>query len=261
MAEKKDKEVTVNLDIWGVPIAMVIVALIIVGIVAYSNRNGSSNTSTTQQNNVPSQGSTNGATNSTDSSSSGRGDSGVSATVDNDPYLGDLKQAKVAVVEFSDPTCHYCHKHATETFPSIKKEYIDTGKIVYVFKEWPRGNNGSLTYEISESGMCVFDQKGIDAFLKYHEGAFEINNLAGIKTLVSSLGVDMGQYDTCMKEGKFVSDLSSDRDEGTKAGINGTPGFVVGRLDENGNVTGSLIGGFVNFDKFKSRIESYLNAN
>ncbi len=260
MVEKKDKEVTVNLDFWGVPIAMVIVALIVVGIVAISNRRSNSNTSTTQQNNVSSQGSTN-STDSNNSSSSSSGDSGVSATVGNDPYLGDLKQAKAAVVEFSDPTCHYCHKHATETFPSIKSEYIDTGKIVYVFKEWPRGDNGSLTYEISESGMCVFEQKGVDTFLKYHEGAFEIENLAGIKTLVSSLGVDMGQYDSCMKDGKFVSDLNDDRNEGTKAGVNGTPGFVVGKLDENGKVTGSLIGGFVNFDRFKSRIESYLTAN
>lgn len=259
MAEKKDKEFTINLDIWGVPIALVIVALVIVGIIAISNRRGSNTAGIVKdQNQVSSKDSDKSADSSKGSNS---GDSTVSATVDNDPYLGDKGKAKVAVVEFSDPTCYYCHKHATETFPSIKKEYIDTGKIVYVFKEWPRGENGSLTYELSEGGMCVFDQKGIDAFLKYHEGAFDVKDNAGIKSLVSKVGVDMAKYEACMKEGKFVSDLNSDRSEGTKAGINGTPGFVVGKLDEDGKVTGSLIGGFVNFDRFKSRIESYLKDN
>lgn len=258
MAEKKDKEFTINLDVWGVPIALVIVALIIVGIIAISNRMGGN--AGGQGNNQVSSKDSNKSTDS--SSKSGNStESTVSATVDNDPYLGDKGKAKVAVVEFSDPTCYYCHKHATETFPSIKKEYIDTGKIVYVFKEWPRGDNGSLTYELSEGGMCVFDQKGIDAFLKYHEGAFDVKDNAGIKSLVSKVGVDMAKYEACMKEGKFVSDLNSDRSEGTKAGINGTPGFVVGKLDEDGKVTGSLIGGFVNFDRFKSRIESYLKDN
>jgi len=257
--EKKEqsekKEVTINLDTLGVPIAIIIAALIIACVVWATNtktnnteESKGSDENTAQENNES----------GNNESENNEGTTTASASIDNDPYIGDRSSATVAIVEFSDPTCYYCNRHADETFPDIKKNYIDTGKIIYVFKEWPRGSNGSLTYEISEAGMCVYDQKGSDVFLQYHEQAFDITEESGIKTLVSSLGVDVDAFDKCMSEGKFVSDMEADTTEGTKAGMSGTPGFVIGKVDENGNVTGTFLGGAYPYSTFQSTLDDLL---
>ncbi len=258
--EKDKKEVTINLDTLGVPIAIIIAALIIAGVVYLTN---------TKRNNVDdankktTSSATQDGTGSTDTADSATANNDtttkeVKASLGNDPFVGNKSTAKVAIVEYSDPTCSYCKRHSDETYPDIKKNYIDTGKAVYVFKEWPRGNNGSLTYEISEGGMCVFDQKGSEVFVEYHKGAFNVSDIAGIKTLATKLGVNVDAFDKCMSDGKFVDDLKSDQEEGNLAGISGTPGFVVGKLDADGNVTGELIAGAFPYSKFESVIEAYL---
>jgi|GEM_PF-828332 len=259
--EKKEenlekKEVTINLDTLGVPIAIIIAALIIAVVVWATNTktNDTNVDSGNSENEV--QNENENDTNSEDTTTPPT--TTATASIDNDPYVGDRSTATVAIVEFSDPTCYYCNRHADETFPEIKKNYIDTGKAIYVFKEWPRGSNGALTYEISEAGMCVFDQKGSDVFVQYHEQAFDITEESGIKTLASSLGVDMDAFDKCMSEGKFVSDLEADEAEGTKAGMTGTPGFVIGKLDENGNVTGTFLGGAYPYSTFQSTLDELL---
>ncbi len=259
--EKKEenlekKEVTINLDTLGVPIAIIIAALIIAVVVWATNTktNDTNVDSGNSENEV--QNENENDTNSEDTTTPPT--TTATASIDNDPYVGDRSTATVAIVEFSDPTCYYCNRHADETFPEIKKNYIDTGKAIYVFKEWPRGSNGALTYEISEAGMCVFDQKGSDVFVQYHEQAFDITEESGIKTLASSLGVDMDAFDKCMSEGKFVSDLEADEAEGTKAGVTGTPGFVIGKLDENGNVTGTFLGGAYPYSTFQSTLDELL---
>lgn len=260
--EKERKEVTINLDTLGVPIAIIIAALIIAGVVWMTNSkrnttslgNESKSGTVTQDSGSKETEDSETNTNSDSSSSSKE----VSARVDNDPFLGNRDTAKVAVVEFSDATCSYCQRHEDQTLPEIKKNYVDTGKVIYVFKEWPRGDNGSLTYEIAEGGMCVYDQKGSEVFAEYHKEAFNISNISGIKTLATKLGVDVQAFEKCMEDGKFVDDLDSDRDEGKKVGVSGTPGFVVGKLDAEGNVTGELIPGAYPYSTFQSAIDKYL---
>src|SRR5690606_19222030 len=53
-----------------------------------------------------------------------------------DPTLGS-QQAKVAIVEFTDYQCPYCAQYHSETFENLKKEYIDTGKVQYVLRDFP----------------------------------------------------------------------------------------------------------------------------
>ena len=60
----------------------------------------------------------------------------VEVSDDDDPWLGN-EDAKVTVIEFSDYQCPFCRKYWTESYPQLKEEYIDTGKIKYVFRDFP----------------------------------------------------------------------------------------------------------------------------
>ncbi|MDZ4216981.1 MAG: thioredoxin domain-containing protein, partial [Candidatus Gracilibacteria bacterium] len=54
--------------------------------------------------------------------------------VDDDPFMGD-DDAPVTIIEWTDYQCPFCGRHSTQTLPSIKKEYIDTGKVKYVLRD------------------------------------------------------------------------------------------------------------------------------
>ena len=60
----------------------------------------------------------------------------VSVSVDDDPQLGD-KNAKVTVIEFSDFQCPFCRSFYTQTLPQLESEYINTGKILFVYRDFP----------------------------------------------------------------------------------------------------------------------------
>lgn len=251
--EKKKQEVTINLDTLGVPIAIIFAAIIISVVIFITNRNDPNiDESTDKTANEDTIDNTNDDTSADNSSDK------VTVPVDNDPYLGNLDSAKVAIVEFSDPECYYCQKFASETFGSIKTNYIDTGKIAYVYKEFPLGNDGDLRFTLAETGMCVFGVGGADAFSTYHKGAFGVEDEAGRTSLVSSLGINTSEVDNCMSNGTYTSDMTQDQAEGSNAGISGTPGFVVGTLDENGNVTGTLIAGAYPYSTFETELKKLL---
>src|SRR3989344_3394454 len=60
----------------------------------------------------------------------------AAATADDDPVLGN-QNAKVTIIEFSDYQCPFCRKFWTDTLPQIKKNYIDTGKVKLVYRDYP----------------------------------------------------------------------------------------------------------------------------
>jgi protein-disulfide isomerase len=75
--------------------------------------------------------------------------------------------------------------------------------------------------------------------------------------LVEEIGVDRSEFAECYDAGEFESEVQSDLADGSSAGVNGTPGFIVGVLDGD-SVDGIQIGGAQAFDTFKTKIEEQL---
>jgi len=95
-----------------------------------------------------------------------------STIVDDDPVLGSAN-APVTLVEFSDYECPFCKRHFTQTLPSLKKDYIDTGKVKLVFRDFiavpahnPVANIEALAAE------CVKEMGGAEAYYKFHDLVF-----------------------------------------------------------------------------------------
>ena len=65
------------------------------------------------------------------------GQGGKFISVDDDPVLGD-PNARVTIIEFGDYQCPFCRSFWKDTFPRLKKEYIDTGKVRFVFRDFPQ---------------------------------------------------------------------------------------------------------------------------
>jgi protein-disulfide isomerase len=118
MAEKKDQEVIeINVQAWMVPLSILVAGALIAGGL-YFGLNGKDNGGTKN----------NDTNNAADGTNNGPfSDSSIvaaTASIDNDPYLGDRSKAKYAIVEFSDYECPFCKRHDQEVYPDIKKNYM-----------------------------------------------------------------------------------------------------------------------------------------
>lgn len=247
--KKVPNEVTINLDTFATPIAIVVAGIIIALTIFFVNKGNGNEYAASGQGGNPTAETGDGAPEVP------QGD--VTVALGDDPYIGDKSKAKVAVVEYSDYQCGYCVRHSQETFPDIKTNYIDTGKIIYVFKEYPLSNSG-LGYESALGGTCVFNQLGGDKFAEFHKGSLGAASAADVRAQAVALGVDGAKYDACVSSAQFKDEIDGDRAEGSSAGVSGTPGFVVGVLDKDGNITGPLVAGAYPYETFQAAIDSLL---
>lgn len=247
-SSKKGKdEVVINLDNAGTPIAILMSGIIIAVVIFFASRNMAP---TTVEN-------TEGATPPVADQGADEFSEGTVSLGDG-AILGNRETATVAIVEYSDYQCGFCQRHSDETFPSIKANYIDTGKVLYAFKEFPLGSPGDLGYSIAEGGICVHSLSDSETFAEYHKGAFSLTSVDEIVALAEELGVSGSQVRTCLDEGRFSSEVEARKAEGSSAGIQGTPGFVVGLIGEDGTVQGTLIAGAYPYETFVETIEALL---
>ena len=181
------------------------------------------------------------------------------ATIDDDAILGD-KDAPVTIIEFSDYQCPYCRKFWTETYPSLKKEYIDTGKVKLVFRDFPLSSIHPMAQSASEAAECVKEAGGDEDYYKYHDKMFSEQNILDGGTVKSTISFtnddlkkwakDLG-YDIskCFDSGKFKSEVQKDLSDGSAAGVRATPAFFV---------NGKLLSGAQPFSSFKTAIDAEL---
>ena len=252
MAKTKKKEskeeVVINLDNLGVPIAIIVSGVLIASVIFFASRNNAPVTvDTAGDSAVPT------AEEEVDDLPA----SGV-VTLGDGAILGDPETATVAIVEFSDYQCGFCKRHADETFPSIKENYIDTGKILYVFKEFPLSTPGQLGYSMAEGGICVFNMSDSETFTQYHKEVFDATSVEDLVTIATGLGVNEQEFRRCLDEGTYRDVVEARATEGRAAGVQGTPGFVVGRIGEDGTVEGTLIAGAYPYETFAEAIEALL---
>jgi len=168
--------------------------------------------------------------------------------VDDDPSLGD-KNAKLTIVEFSDFQCPFCGRFRTQTFDQIKKEYIDTGKVKFVFRDFPLSSIHPYAQKASEASECA-DEQG--KFWEYHDKLFENQQaltIDNLKKYASDLSLDTKKFNDCLDSGKMVSEVNKDTQDATASGGSGTPYFLVGNRP---------VSGAQPFANFKAAIDAQL---
>lgn len=167
--------------------------------------------------------------------------------MDDDAVKGD-PDASVTIVEFSDYECPFCGKWFLQTYPQIKKEYIDTGKVKMVFRDFPLSFHKNAQMA-SEAAECVRDQGGDDAYWDFHDVLFTKQaqlSEANVKAWAQAAGYDISE---CLADGTFRKEVLDDMADGQAAGVTGTPGFLI---------NGKLISGAQPFSVFKQAIDAAL---
>ncbi len=189
----------------------------------------------------------------------------ATTSIDDDPYLGNKDTATVAIVEFSDYECPFCKRHVQETAPQIIENFVNSGQAIYVYRDFPLSFHDPLATKEAIAAECVQDLAGNDKYFQYHDLIFDTTNSNGqgleeskLYDFASEVGVDSGQFKSCYESEKFADEVANDIAAGQEAGVSGTPGFVIGTLNEDGTVTGKRIDGAYPYADFESLINEYL---
>lgn len=172
--------------------------------------------------------------------------------------------AKVAVVEFADLRCPFCEQFYTNTEPQLLKDYVDTGKVKFAFRQYEFLGAASTT--AGNAAECANEQgKFWDMYDYLYKNQPPENDTSMYTTdkltsVATSLGMDGSKFQSCLSSTKYANNLTTDQQEGSQAGISGTPSFVIGKLDSTGTkiVDGQLVVGAVPYDSLKSTIDQAL---
>ena len=144
--------------------------------------------------------------------------------------------------------------------PQIEKEYVETGKIKHVFMDFPLPMH-SNAMKASEAGLCAGDQ---GKFWEMHDKLFANQQALKQEDLVKhaeALGLDTAKFKECLDSGKHAEDIKKSMTEGQKAGISGTPAFLIGYIEPDGNVRATKkVVGAQPYASFKAAIDELLSA-
>jgi protein-disulfide isomerase len=170
--------------------------------------------------------------------------------------------AKVMLLEFSDYQCPFCGRHFRETMPQIEKNYIETGKIRYAFKDFPIESLHRQAVKAHEAANCAADQ---DKYWPMHSRLFMYPNPLGpeeLKAHAVAVGVDLGAFQQCVDSGKHAKTVQQSIDDAVSSGVSGTPAFFVGVVAADGQslTAARFISGAHPFSRFKQEIDALLSG-
>ena len=181
-------------------------------------------------------------------------DTGVTARADAGRTSG-RADAKVWLIEISDFQCPYCKQWHDSTYPVIRREYVESGKVRMAYVNLPLSSH-KHAWPAAEAAMCASVQ---GKFWPVHDGIFDMQEqwarlpdavptFAGI---AEKAGVEMGAWRTCMSGHQTRTLIAADADRATASGIQSTPSCIVGN---------QLVAGAYPVDVFRQVLDSALAA-
>ena len=181
------------------------------------------------------------------------------------PLLGNPKTAKVAIVEWSDLECPFCKKFHDETFDKLVADYVDTGKAVFVFRNYPLDFHGDASIKEANAALCVREAKGDKAYFSFVKDSYAKTGLNGKGMSDETLADIVTKYagsplSSCLEGRKFKGVIDADFSAGNDAGISATPSFVIGKLEKDGTVEGTVTAGAMPYSEFKKTLDAALGA-
>ncbi|HKP00111.1 MAG TPA: thioredoxin domain-containing protein [Nitrospiraceae bacterium] len=154
-------------------------------------------------------------------------EAGVGVTTEDGRVRG-RADAPITLIEYSDFTCGYCAKFFQETWPRLQAKYIETGKVRFMYRDYPRADQG-IGVEAAVAARCAGAQ---GQYWPMHDRLFsERGRLdSGLfKGYAKAIGLDQSAFAKCFDERQYLESIFQDRQEANRWGFHGTPGFILMR--------------------------------
>ena len=163
--------------------------------------------------------------------------------------------APVTITEFASMTCPHCAAFNADVFPKIKSTYIDTGKIRYVFREFPldiKAAAGSMLSRCIAKGDAAKYFAVTDLLFKQQADWVAKNTTETLTRIGKQAGLSQQQVDDCLKDQSLLDKIVADQKFANEVlKVNSTPTFFI---------NGEMIKGETSFEEFDKRIKSLLKS-
>jgi protein-disulfide isomerase len=171
---------------------------------------------------------------STPAPSAGGGEGAIDLSTLNDaPPLGERSlgsaDAKVTVIEYASATCPHCASFHKETWPALKAEFVDTGKVRYIFREFPFDDLALAAFMVAR---CAPEEQYfpiIDILFEQQEAWARSQDPKGALFKVAQLaGFTQESFEACIKNDKVAQGIIDTQQKADKTyGVNSTPTFFI----------------------------------
>ncbi|MFM2340305.1 MAG: hypothetical protein RLZZ360_941 [Candidatus Parcubacteria bacterium] len=152
--------------------------------------------------------------------------------------------APIVIVEYSDYDCPFC-KNFHDTMKLIMEDYGVTGKVAWVYRQFPLAQLHPNAPRISEAAYCVGELGGDEAFWTFSDLVFgerEVNeptNMSKLPEFAEKAGVSRTEFNTCLSSGRHTTAVEDSLKDGVKAGAQGTPYSIVTVGDQKAVINGA----------------------
>jgi protein-disulfide isomerase len=170
-------------------------------------------------------------------------------------YLGS-EGAPVTITEYADYQCPACQTFELQQFGAIRRRLIETGKVRWRYRDFPL-NIHSHARLAAHSAACAEEQ---GRYWEQHSALYEgqpewagSGNAGGMfRDYAKRIGLDLGQYDTCMESAKYAGRIEASLQEAVRVGANSTPTFIIGN---------TLVPGAVGSDRIEQMVNTIIAAD
>lgn len=213
----------------GVPIAIVIGALLIGGAIIYTGNTASKGNPVQIGKEAQNEQIT--------------ADAEIAPVTEKDHILGN-PNAPIMIVEYSDFDCPFC-KNFHGTMQKIMETYGKDGKVAWVYRHFPLVQLHPNSPKVSAASECVANLGGNDAFWKFADalisdrGTNEPTNILKLPEYASDAGVDKAKFTACYEAGTYTEKIQKDVEEALKAGAQGTPYSIIIVGDQQAVINGA----------------------
>lgn len=159
--------------------------------------------------------------------------------------------AKTTVMEFFSLTCSHCAAFQKETFPRVKSELIDTGRVRYIFRDFPLDQIALMAAMVARSLPPERYEPFISALLASQDRwafARGVNSTEEVAKIAALAGMSRASFNAAIGDEKLKAAILAGQDEGEKKyGVQSTPSFVI---------NGRTVAGAMSYDRFLKEIEA-----
>lgn len=183
-------------------------------------------------------------------------DDKVSMQLNPTGYSVGREDAPLVMVEYTDYQCPFCQQFHNSTWNEIKKNYIDTGKVRFVSRDFPLDFHENAK-RAAIAARCGGEQGKfweLRHVMIVNADKLQADKLVGY---AKDVGLDVARFSTCVLGDKYKEDVEKSYAEGLAVGVSGTPSFILGRVD-NGKLEGVRMVGAMPYNTFDAKIKEML---
>jgi protein-disulfide isomerase len=177
--------------------------------------------------------------------------------VGEDSSLG-RSDAPVIIVEFTDFQCPFCSRFQANTFPEIRRNFIDTGKVRFIKRDLPLAAHPDAL-KAAQAGRCAGDQGKFWEMYDLLSANFSLLGPEAYAMHAKKLSLDPEAFKACVDSDRHLADIRTSVQEAAAAGIRSTPSFLIGTV-KGDTLEGTWIKGAQPYAVFEKTIMEILKG-